>query len=200
MQEKVGPVEKPSKLKSNKNEQILKGLLYCGHCGYLLTPKPSGKKDKDGNPYLYYVCNDVNKGGKAASCELRNLPARQVEDFIIGIVSEMGRHPDVIEAALASSNQAKGKSVRSLESKIRQLDKKHREVSDQLQVCMNTGCIPNLSRPRDEFETFGSWRWRADLDAVFLNSNCVPILLCEETHLRRIAPCCWPKILAARFT
>jgi hypothetical protein len=47
-------------------ETLLKGLIRCGECGHRLTPKPSGKKYKDCNAYVYYVCKNVSKEGKAA--------------------------------------------------------------------------------------------------------------------------------------
>ena len=71
------------------------------------------------NRYLYYVCNDVNKGGRAATCSILNIRDRAVEDFIVGIIGEMRRYPDVVAAALKPSNRSKGSSVRTLKSKIR---------------------------------------------------------------------------------
>lgn len=49
------------------HQTLLKGLLRCGVCGHRLTPKPGGKKDKNGNPYLYYTCNNVSKDGRHSS-------------------------------------------------------------------------------------------------------------------------------------
>ncbi len=135
----------------NKHEQILKGILRCGECGNGLTPKPSGKKDKNGNPYLYYTCNEVSKDGKASTCSLRNLPARPFENFIIDIVGEMGRHPDVIKSALEASNKAKNKSVRKLKSKIAELNRKHQSVSSELKVCMQAAKKGGSAHLSDEF-------------------------------------------------
>ncbi|MBK6664293.1 MAG: recombinase zinc beta ribbon domain-containing protein [Thermoflexaceae bacterium] len=44
---------------------LLKGLIKCGVCGTTMTPYPAGKKDKAGNPYLYYSCTSVTQDGSA---------------------------------------------------------------------------------------------------------------------------------------
>ncbi len=136
---------------SNKHKQVLKGLLRCGECGNGLTPKPSGKKDPNGNPYLYYTCNEVSKDGKAAACSLRNLPARPFEKFVVEIISEMGKHPDVIKAALEASNKAKNKSVRKLKSKLSELSKKYECVSGELRVCLDAAKKEGATHLTDEF-------------------------------------------------
>lgn len=132
---KIRPGGNPKDSVSNRNahQTLLKGLIRCGICGHRLTPKPGGKKDKDGNPYLYYTCNDVSKDGKAAACTLRSVPARAMDDFILQIIGEIGRHPEVIKSAIAASNEEKNKSLRPLKSKQAQLLRRHTELSDELQ-------------------------------------------------------------------
>ena len=124
-------------LDRNTHQTLLKGLIHCGVCGHRLTPKPGGKKDKDGNPYLYYTCNNVSKDGKASTCSVRNVPARAMDDFVLQIVGEIGRHPDVIKAAVSSSNDEKNKSLRPLKSKLAQLQRRHTEINEELQRYVN---------------------------------------------------------------
>lgn len=141
---KSGPVQRITTARSNKHGQILKGLIYCDHCGYLLTPKASGKLDKHGNPYLYYVCNEVSKDGRAATCLLRNLPAREIEDFIIETIGQIGQHPDVIAATCEAYQKSGGKTMRDLKSKISDLTKKHKAAAEQvrglLDLAKKKGC------------------------------------------------------------
>ena len=63
-----------------------------------MTPKPSGKKDSDGNPYLYYCCGDVYRDGLASSCGFSNIGSKPFAEFVIKVIGEIGRHPDVIKA------------------------------------------------------------------------------------------------------
>lgn len=122
-----------ARLERNTHQSLLKGLIHCGVCGHKLTPKPGGKKDKEGNPYLYYTCNEVSKEGKAAACTLRSVPARAMDDLVMQIVGEIGRRPEVIKAAIAASNEEKQKSLRPLKSKLAEFQRRHKELNDELQ-------------------------------------------------------------------
>jgi len=114
------------------HQTLLKGLIRCGVCGHRLTPKPGGKKDKNGNPYLYYTCNNVSKDGRHSSCTLRNVPTRAMDDFIMQIIGELGRHPDVIRHAITASNEEKHKSLRPLKAKLAQFQRRHKELGEEL--------------------------------------------------------------------
>lgn len=41
---------------------------------------------------------------------------RAMDDFVLQTIGEIGRHPDVIKAAIAASNEEKNKSLRPLKS------------------------------------------------------------------------------------
>src|SRR5690606_8554787 len=128
-----GKKRKQAVLDRNTHQSLLKGIIRCGECGHRLTPKPGGKKDRDGNPYLYYTCNNVSKDGKAATCSLRNVPARAMDDFVIQILGEIGRRPEIIKAAVASSNEEKSKSIRPLKTKLVRLQRQHTDMGEELQ-------------------------------------------------------------------
>ena len=114
------------------HQTLLKGLIRCGVCGHRLTPKPGGKKDKNGNPYLYYTCNEVSKDGRAASCTVRNLPGRTLDEFVLRIIGELGRHPDVIRSAITVSNEEKSRSLRPLKKRRAELQQRRKEIADSL--------------------------------------------------------------------
>ncbi len=98
-----------------------------------LTPKPSGKKDKDGNPYLYYTSNNVSKDGKAATCTVQNVPAWSMDDFVLQVIGEIGRNPEIIKTAIAASNEEKNKSIRPLKTKLAELQRRHTDLNEELQ-------------------------------------------------------------------
>lgn len=134
----------------DKHYHLLKGILRCGHCGTSLTPYPSGKKDKDGNPYLYYTCTHVTKDGSDAECPLRSIPARPFEELIVGYLGEIGRHPEVIASALKASNEEKTKSLRPLRSKLAEMDKRIRHLSCEIQNCVDTAKSKGAKHIGDE--------------------------------------------------
>lgn len=120
------------RLERNVHQSLLKGIIHCGICGHRLTPKPGGKKDKSGNPYLYYTCNEVSKDGKAASCTVRNLPGRTLDEFVLRIIGELGRRPELIKSAIAASNEEKSRSLRPLKKRRADLQQRRKEMADSL--------------------------------------------------------------------
>ncbi|MFC1497166.1 recombinase family protein [Verrucomicrobiota bacterium] len=135
----------------DKHIHLLKGLLKCGYCGKSLTPNQGGKKDKDGNPYLYYTCTDVVKDGSHSDCPIRRVPARAFEDLIIEYVGEIGRHPEVIKQTVKSSNTTKTKSLRPMKSKLSQLEKQHLKLSQQVRNCIETAKKKGANHMTDDF-------------------------------------------------
>jgi site-specific DNA recombinase len=135
----------------DKHVHILKGLLKCGHCGSSLTPYPSGKKDHDGKPYLYYTCARVTKDGTHSDCPVRNIPARAFEDLMIGYLGEIGKHPEIIEAAVKASNEEKLRALRPLKSKLAELENRHRELSKSVRNCVEVGKKKGANSIADDF-------------------------------------------------
>ena len=137
--------------RSNRHEMLLKGILTCGHCGKQLIPKPAGKKDANGNPYLYYTCGDINKHGKSAQCELRNIPARAFEEFIIKLLSELGKHPDVVRATAEAAKSEHLEAVKPFEAKLRKAVKELDEVSKEVASLIEMAKRPEMKNLSSEF-------------------------------------------------
>ena len=135
----------------DKHVHLLKGLIKCGHCGMSLTPKPAGKKDPQGNPYLYYTCTNVSKDGGAATCRVRNIPVRPFEDLIIGYIGQIGENPEIIEATVRAANETKNKSIKPLKAKLDKLDKRHAELAEGMKQCIAAAKKKGTRNLADEF-------------------------------------------------
>ncbi len=83
---------------------LLKGLLTCGPCEREMTPYPSGKKDSQGQPYLYYSCTSVTEDGKESGCAVRSLPARAFERLITSALTDLGNSPEILAACIREAN------------------------------------------------------------------------------------------------
>lgn len=125
-------------LHRDRHVHLLKGLLKCGHCGLSLTPKPAGKKDKNGQQYLYYTCTNVSKEGAAAPCSIRNIPVRPFEQLIVRYIGEIGKHPEIIRAAVSDANRTKNKAIKPLQAKLAELDRRYAELSREINNFMET--------------------------------------------------------------
>lgn len=118
----------------NRDEHVhlLKGLIRCGDCGSIMTPFPSGKKDKDGKPYLYYTCTDVVHDKSRSACKLRTLPARPFEKTVKQFLRCLAENQAILNACISEANKGKGEDLQRLEKKVKRLEKRVGEVSGQI--------------------------------------------------------------------
>ncbi|KJJ85449.1 recombinase [Candidatus Omnitrophus magneticus] len=103
---------------------LLKGIAKCGECGVLLTPYPGGKKDRHGNPYLYYACGKVVDSGKESSCKVRALPAREFENAIKKCLSDLGHNKAIVESAIKSTAKFTKSRIKPLEAELEKTEKR----------------------------------------------------------------------------
>ena len=120
----------------NKYELLLKGILRCDKCGNIMTPKPAGKKDPTGKPYVYYCCGDVAKEGSASGCDLRQLPSKPFEEFVVSTIGEFGRHPEIIASTLAATKKEGSKTIKPLRRKEAEIRQRYDAVSAELESCL----------------------------------------------------------------
>ncbi|MBL4653825.1 MAG: recombinase family protein, partial [Flavobacteriales bacterium] len=113
----------------DEHVHLLKGLIRCGDCGSLMTPFPSGKKDKHGNPYLYYTCTDVVHHKRRSTCKLRTLSARPFEKTIKEFLKCLGDNKVILEGCIAEANKGKGKGLTRIRSKVKKLEKQVTELT-----------------------------------------------------------------------
>ena len=79
-----------------KQVHPLSGIVKCGHCDCALTPtytKNHGKK------YCYYICQKTNKSPDH-QCELKRIPAGDLEHSILTLIAGFFHTPSVIKATL----------------------------------------------------------------------------------------------------
>ena len=97
---------------------LLKGILRCEACGLAMTPYRSGKKTKDGTPYLYYACVDYTKDGSQTTCPVKMLPAREFETLIKQVLADLGNQPAILQACVDAANREAAQSVTELEATL----------------------------------------------------------------------------------
>ena len=85
----------PNKPRRIGEDDLLKGLLHCGHCQRAM--KPSFSNGKGGRRYRYYVCNGAAKRGYD-TCALKSIPAAGMEEAVLSQVRALLRTPEVVMA------------------------------------------------------------------------------------------------------
>ena len=82
---------------------------------------------------------------------MRSIPARAFEDLIISYLGEIGRHPEVIEAAVQASNEEKQKAIRPLKAKMAELERRYRALSESVRNCIELGKKKGAKNIGDDF-------------------------------------------------
>lgn len=121
---------------SNKSQALLKGLLFCGHCGLSMSPKAGGKKTAQGDVRPYYTCQSVVQFGATSDCTLRNISATGFDAFTIRLMGEFGKNPELIRHTIQASRKNKTKSVRPLKSRLQELKSEMRQVATEIANCL----------------------------------------------------------------
>ena len=111
-----------------------KGLLRCGHCGKQLVPKPAG-----------------NKHGKTNDCPLRNIPARAFEEFVLKLLAELGKHPEIVKATAESAKKDHLKAVKPFEAKLKKAVKELTDVSKEVARLIDLAKRPEMKDLSSEF-------------------------------------------------
>lgn len=111
---------------------LLKGLIKCGDCGLSMTPTPAGKRDKDGNPYLYYSCIANHPDGKDSKCSIRAIPARPIEQALKRVLSNLGQNKQLLESVMEEATKEGKRSIQPLEKEKRALEEAISTLSGQI--------------------------------------------------------------------
>ncbi len=124
------------KLDQDKHFHLLKGLVHCGCCHRALVPHASGNRHKSGGYYRYYYCSNLVKERADARCTVRRIAANSLEAVVVQFLSELGRHPDIIGAAVGSSQSRRHGRMEELKVALGKLDREMTATSGRIRNCV----------------------------------------------------------------
>lgn len=97
-----GVLAEKTRTRSNRTRgqtpALLKGLIF-GPSGYAMTPSHTRRK---GKLYRYYISTDAIRNGFSA-CEIRSVPAGEVEEAVVAQVRALLRTPEIIAQTWAAA-------------------------------------------------------------------------------------------------
>lgn len=107
-------VRKPRKVsaKGVPHYYILRGLIRCGGCQSVMTPKP-------GKGYPYYVCTRVTNSA-STKCDTPHLPAVAIENHVLERLRQLSLDTEEVKRLLSN---AKGREITDLEQQKRRVQK-----------------------------------------------------------------------------
>jgi site-specific DNA recombinase len=88
----------------------LRGIVFCGHCRSVLTPTYTKKR---GKKYTYFFCQQHARNPEH-HCPLRRIPAGELEEMILKLLSGVLQTPTLIRETLAAIREGQGKKVAEL--------------------------------------------------------------------------------------
>jgi len=117
---------------ADRHVHLLKGIIKCKDCGSTMTPFPSGKKDSDGNSYLYYTCTDVIHKKNHSQCKLRSFSARTFENTVKKFLSDLGSNKSILAQCVKAANKDSKRSLTPLLAKQKDLQARREDISAKI--------------------------------------------------------------------
>ena len=99
---------------------LLKGLVYCGHCGCAMAPSFAYSK---GKKYYYYRCL-VNNDPSRGKCPIGSVNARVLEDLVIKELQFLAESPDFVDEVVEEAVREERQEGELLKKKKTGLGKK----------------------------------------------------------------------------
>ena len=90
---------------------LLKGLIRCRQHDCAMTPSHTNKK---GKRYRYYVCMHATKNGHD-TCDVKSVPAGEVENAIVAQVRAMLRSPEIVSRTIEQVKVQGGSDITEAE-------------------------------------------------------------------------------------
>jgi len=112
----------------NKYGALLKGLVRCKHCGCAMVHHFATRGVKR---YRYYVCVRAQKEGWSA-CPAPSLPAKELEDFVLGEIRALGKDGRVLEEALVATQAHHQANIDALERKRKTVEGRVRSMGHEV--------------------------------------------------------------------
>jgi site-specific DNA recombinase len=121
-----------SKTKSDRTF-LLKGLIRCSVCGSWMTPHYTQKRHKDGSAYRipYYRCTKTMHFENSV-CTIKHLNADQVEQLVIGKLSELSQNQDYLRMSVDELNRDVKRKIEPLEREAAPINKRLEEIEREI--------------------------------------------------------------------
>lgn len=99
---------KRSNMARDDSPALLKGILFCRHCGRAMTT--SHTKKKGGKRYQYYLCMNASKNSYD-SCPIRNVSAGEIDGIVFDRIKQLFQTPEVIVGTWKAASGLKEREV-----------------------------------------------------------------------------------------
>ncbi len=104
---------------TGKTAAVLRGLLFCGTCGSLMSPHFSQKR---GRRYHSYVCRKYEKQG-ASACPGSRVPMAEIERVVVERIRAIGKDPGLVGETIEAARRELKERRPALEAELAGFEK-----------------------------------------------------------------------------
>ena len=115
-----------------KRHFLLNGLIKCGYCGSNMTSKYSRGRSQ---LYYYYQCTGNAHGGKER-CEMKYVPAEDVEGRVVQEIKKVAESLDLIKEVVAEANKEGWAKIEEMKKHKKALENKLPSLRDDMEACL----------------------------------------------------------------
>lgn len=102
---------------------LLTGITTCGICGSAMTTSgPTAKKQKDGSTKYHWYYRCTKKRSSSGDCNNRQVNAKNLEDFILKIISNLANDDKYITETFNSVIKNHDRKMKAVRNEIKKLD------------------------------------------------------------------------------
>ncbi len=120
--------------RENKHNFILDGLVRCGECGSVMSPRWSVSRSK--KRYFYYGCGSVNHNGVRA-CGTRVVSAHLLEQVILARIRYVSKDDTLLDRIISRNEESLRKEIDGLEDKQIILKLRLKETEEKAATLVN---------------------------------------------------------------
>lgn len=136
---------------SQKTNALLQKILFCGHCGSVMTPNYGFNRNKE--KYFYYRCCSTRTSGKGKStCLVKYVPFAKIEQAVIDILLSLsqGQQFKELENKVLRFNQDIQANMQTTEDRIVEMEAKLEALKEKKETYLDS-LISNqfLSKERE---------------------------------------------------
>ena len=124
-------------LERDRHGHVLKGIVWCGHCGRTLVPHASGLSNNAGKRYRYYNCGFVLRERQPQACPVGRLSADALEGAVTGFLGQVSRHPTLVAGVLEATGKRTKGDRHGLRAELANTEKNLAEVAKELGHCVD---------------------------------------------------------------
>ena len=103
---------------------LLRGILRCGKCGGMLTPKHSQSR---GSKHYYYSCT-TKAHSAGAGCDMKYIPADAAEELVLGQLRKLAVDDELLQQITDLANGSRDGELEELKKDRRSMRKRLQEA------------------------------------------------------------------------